>query len=55
MREVLDFCREHGIVAGMERILVDQIDAAFDHFVDADVRFRYVIDNSIPRTDREVR
>ncbi len=45
-QEMLDFCAEHGIGAVIERIGVDDVDAAYDRVVDGDVRFRFVIDTA---------
>ena len=45
-QEVLDFCAEHDIAAEVEVIDIAKINEAFDHMVDEEVRFRYVIDNS---------
>ena len=43
-QEMLDFCGEHGIVADIEVIRMQQIDEAFDRTVESDVRYRFVID-----------
>ena len=43
---MLDFCAEHCIGAIIERIGVDDVDAAYDRVVDGDVRFRFVIDTA---------
>jgi len=53
-QEMLDFCAEHGIGAVIERIGVDDVDAAYDRVVDGDVRFRFVIDTATfpPGTSR---
>lgn len=45
-QEMLDFCAEHGLGAVIERIGVDDVDAAYDRVVDGDVRFRFVIDTA---------
>ncbi|RWR18204.1 NAD(P)-dependent alcohol dehydrogenase [Agrococcus lahaulensis] len=45
-QEMLDFCAEHGIGAVIERIGIDDVDAAYDRVVDGDVRFRFVIDTT---------
>lgn len=45
-QEMLDFCAEHGIGAVIEKIGVDDVDAAYDRVVDGDVRFRFVIDTA---------
>ena len=43
-QEMLDFCAEHGIVADIEMIRVQEIDAAYDRMVKSDVKYRFVID-----------
>jgi uncharacterized zinc-type alcohol dehydrogenase-like protein len=43
-QEMLDFCAEHGIVADIEMIDADGIDAAYDRMVRSDVKYRFVID-----------
>ncbi len=43
-REMLDFCREHGIVADIELITIDGINEAFARLEKGDVRYRFVID-----------
>jgi uncharacterized zinc-type alcohol dehydrogenase-like protein len=43
-QEMLDFCAEHGIVADIEMIRADAIDAAFDRMQRSDVKYRFVID-----------
>jgi uncharacterized zinc-type alcohol dehydrogenase-like protein len=43
-QEMLDFCAEHGIVAEIEPIAIDQINAAYDRLEAGDVRYRFVID-----------
>lgn len=45
-QEMLDFCAEHGIVADIEMIDADAIDAAFDRMQRSDVKYRFVIDIS---------
>lgn len=45
-QEMLDFCAEHGIGAVIEKIGVDEVDAAYDRVVAGDVKFRFVIDTS---------
>lgn len=45
-QEMLDFCAEHGIVAEIEPIAIDQINRAFERLEAGDVRFRFVIDMS---------
>ncbi len=43
-QEVLDFCAERGIAPDVEVIPIQQINAAYKHVKNEDVRFRYVID-----------
>jgi len=43
-QEVLDFCAEHGIAPEVEMTKIEDINDAFDHIKNEDVRFRYVID-----------
>ncbi|MFT4034117.1 MAG: NAD(P)-dependent alcohol dehydrogenase [Patulibacter sp.] len=47
-QEMLDFCAEHGITADIELIGGDAgaINAAWERVVDADVRYRFVIDTA---------
>jgi uncharacterized zinc-type alcohol dehydrogenase-like protein len=45
-QEMLDFCAEHGIVAEIEPIAIEQINQAFERMQAGDVRFRFVIDMS---------
>ena len=45
-QEMLDFCAEKGIVADIEMIRIQDIDAAYDRMVKSDVKYRFVIDNS---------
>ncbi len=45
-QEMLDLCAEHGIVAEIEPIAIDQINTAFERMLAGDVRFRFVIDMS---------
>jgi alcohol dehydrogenase (NADP+) len=45
-QEMLDFCAEHGIVAEVEPIAIDQINDAYERMLVGDVRFRFVIDMS---------
>jgi uncharacterized zinc-type alcohol dehydrogenase-like protein len=41
---MLDFCGAHGIVADVEIIRIDQINAAYERMLRGDVRYRFVID-----------
>ena len=43
-QEMLDFCAEHGIVADIETISIQQIDAAYERMLKSDVKYRFVID-----------
>jgi uncharacterized zinc-type alcohol dehydrogenase-like protein len=45
-QEMLDFCAAKGIVADIEMIAIQQIDAAYDRMVKSDVKYRFVIDNA---------
>jgi len=45
-QEMLDFCFEHGIVADIEMIRADEIDAAYERMLKGDVKYRFVIDNA---------
>ncbi len=43
-QEMLDYCAEHNIVSDVEMISMDQINEAYQRTLDADVRYRFVID-----------
>ena len=45
-QEMLDFCAEHGIVADIEMIRIQQINEAFERLAKSDVKYRFVIDMS---------
>ena len=45
-QEMLDFCAEHGIVADIEMITADQINAAYERMLRSDVKYRFVIDTA---------
>ena len=45
-QEMLDFCAEHGVRPRVEMIGGEDITAAYDRVVNADVRYRFVIDTS---------
>ena len=47
-QEMLDFCRDHGLVADIEMIDAAGIDAAYDRMVKGDVKYRFVIDMATP-------
>jgi uncharacterized zinc-type alcohol dehydrogenase-like protein len=53
-QEMLDLCAEHGIVAEIEPIAIDEINRAYERLEAGDVRFRFVIDMStLPEPDVE--
>lgn len=43
-QEMLDYCAAHNIVSDVEMITIDQINEAYQRTLDADVRYRFVID-----------
>ncbi len=43
-QEMLDFCAEHGIVADIELIRADEINAAYERMLKGDIKYRFVID-----------
>ncbi|WP_404334902.1 NAD(P)-dependent alcohol dehydrogenase [Sphingomonas sp. MMS12-HWE2-04] len=43
-QEMLDFCRDHGIVSDIEMIDIQEIDGAYERMVKSDVKYRFVID-----------
>ncbi|MFC0253321.1 NAD(P)-dependent alcohol dehydrogenase [Massilia consociata] len=45
-QEMLDFCAEHGIVADIEMIRADEINAAYERMLAGDVKYRFVIDSA---------
>ena len=45
-QQMLDFCAEHGIVADIELVRADQINASFERMLKGDVKYRFVIDNA---------
>ncbi len=45
-QEMLDFCAEKGIVAEIEMITPQQIDAAYERMLKSDVKYRFVMDNA---------
>jgi alcohol dehydrogenase (NADP+) len=45
-QEMLDFCAEKGIVADIEMIRAQEIDAAYERMQKSDVKYRFVIDNA---------
>jgi alcohol dehydrogenase (NADP+) len=44
-QEMLDFCAEHGIVADIEMIPIQEIEDAYERMQRSDVRYRFVIDS----------
>ena len=44
-QEMLDFCAEKGIVADIEIIRMQDIEAAYDRMQKSDVKYRFVIDS----------
>jgi uncharacterized zinc-type alcohol dehydrogenase-like protein len=45
-QEMLDFCAEHGIVADIEMIPIQQIEVAYERMQRSDVKYRFVIDSA---------
>jgi uncharacterized zinc-type alcohol dehydrogenase-like protein len=43
-QEMLDFCAQHGIVADIEMVRADEIEAAYERMLKSDVKYRFVID-----------
>ena len=43
-QEMLDFCGQHCITSDVEVIRIQDINAAYDRLLKADVRYRFVID-----------
>ena len=43
-QDMLDFCAEHGIVAEIEMIAADAIEASYERMLKSDVKYRFVID-----------
>lgn len=43
-QQMLDFCAEHGIVADIEMIDIQQINEAYERIEKSDVRYRFVVD-----------
>jgi uncharacterized zinc-type alcohol dehydrogenase-like protein len=41
---MLDFCAEHGVVAEIETIPVQEIETAFARMVKNDIKYRFVVD-----------
>jgi alcohol dehydrogenase (NADP+) len=45
-QEMLDFCAEHEIVADIEMIDIQDIEAAYERMLKGDVKYRFVIDSA---------
>jgi len=45
-QEMLDFCAEHGIVADIEMIRMEEINTAYERMLKGDVKYRFVIDSA---------
>ena len=45
-QEMLDFCAEHGIVADIEMIRMEEINAVYERMLKGDVKYRFVIDSA---------
>ncbi|WP_460079291.1 NAD(P)-dependent alcohol dehydrogenase [Pseudomonas sp. H3_H05] len=45
-QEMLDFCAQHGIVADIELVRAEQINASYERMLKGDVKYRFVIDNA---------
>ena len=45
-QEMLDFCAKHSIVADVELIRADEINASYERMLKGDVKYRFVIDNA---------
>ncbi|MRW93480.1 alcohol dehydrogenase catalytic domain-containing protein [Duganella sp. FT80W] len=45
-QEMLDFCAQHGIVADIEMIRAEDINAAYERMLKGDVKYRFVIDSA---------
>ena len=43
---MLDFCAERGIVADIEMVRADEINASYERMLQGDVKYRFVIDNA---------
>jgi len=43
-QEMLDFCGAHGISSDIEVIRIQDINVAYERLLEADVRYRFVID-----------
>ncbi len=45
-QDMLDFCAEHGLVADIEMIAIQDINTAWERMLKSDVRYRFVIDSA---------
>jgi uncharacterized zinc-type alcohol dehydrogenase-like protein len=45
-QEMLDFCAQNGIVADIELVRAEQINASYERMLRGDVKYRFVIDNA---------
>ena len=54
-QEMLDFCAEHGIVADIEMIPIQQIDEAYERMLRSDVKYRFVIDSATLKHEQSSR
>ena len=43
---MLDFCARHGIVADIEMIRAQDIEASYERMLRSDVKYRFVIDTA---------
>ena len=43
-QEMLDFCAEHGVIADIETIPMQEIETAFSRMIANDVKYRFVVD-----------
>ena len=43
-QEMLDFCGEHNITCDIERIVIKDVNTAYERTVKGDVKYRFVID-----------
>lgn len=48
-QEMLDFCAEKGIVAEIEMTSYDKLNEAYERVVKGDVKYRFVLDNTVLR------
>ena len=44
IREMLDFCGEHGITADVEVIPIQKVNEAYERMLKSDVKYRFSID-----------